>query len=43
MIQERDYQLDNLKGVLILLVVFAHTLERITAGEVSSNPIILSI
>ena len=43
MIQERDYQLDNLKGVLILLVVFAHTLERITAGGVSSNPIILSI
>lgn len=43
MIQERDYRLDNLKGILIILMVFAHVFERIISHGISSNPVILSL
>ncbi len=40
---ERDYRFDNLKGLLIILVVFAHSMEVTARGGVSANTVVSTV
>lgn len=40
---KRDYRFDNIKGILILLVVFAHAMEVLTNGGIASNTVVSKV